>query len=342
MNIKGEVDNYLEEIYGQASGLVSLKEDCLHGLPYFLVNAYQFFDCELFGRQLVFAQPIDEETGATPSEFAQQVIRLQQHFGITVVLLLRRIESYQRNRLVQMGVPFIVPKRQLFIPQLMIDLRDHFPRAISKATKYISAPAQMIVLYHLLVEDIGCFSLRELARRTGYSAMTLTKVQDELKGCSLCEVVQDGRSKYLRFKSKGEKLWKNALPLLRSPVRSVKPMRELSIPLMKAGISALSEYTYINSDRIPVYASKESLFKKGLMNGEAVVAPSRDEAVAMVELWSYSPELLSLADNLPGVHDSELERNQLVDKLSLFLSLKDNPDERVQGELKTLMERVSW
>ena len=340
MNLNVEIDNYLEEILGQAYGLVSLKVDCLHGLPHFMVNAYRFFDCELFGRRLVFAQP--NEGGTTPAVFAQQVVRLQAHFEVPVVLLLRRIESYQRNRLVQMGVPFVVPKRQLFIPQLMIDLRDHFPRAASKVTKHISAPAQLVVLYHLLVKDVGCFSLRELALRTGYSAMTLTKVQDELEGCGLCEVEQVGRCKYLRFKLKGKKLWKNALPLLRSPVRSAKPLRESSAKLMKAGISALSEYTQINPNSIPVYAVKENVFKKILMNGEAIVAPSRDEAVAMVELWSYDPEFVNLVDTAPFPHDDELERNKFVDRLSLFLSLKDDPDERVQSVLKDLMESLSW
>jgi len=340
LNLNGETDNYLEEILGQTSGLVSLKRDYLHGLPYFLVNAYRFFDCELFGRRVVFAQPDHKE--ATPSEFAQQVVRLQKYFDVPVVLLLHRIEFYQRNRLVRMGIPLVVPKRQLFIPQLMIDLRDHFPRLASKVTKHISASAQLVFLYHLFVKDVGSFSLRELARRTGYSAMTLTKVQDELAGCGLCEVEQVGRSKYLRFKSKGKKLWKNALPLLRSPVRSVKPLRECSVKLMKAGISALSEYTHINPDRMPVYAIKENVFKKVLMNGEAVVVLSRDEAVVMVELWSYDPEVVNSLDCAPCPHGGELERKQFVDKLSLFLSLKNNQDERVQGELKKMMESVSW
>ena len=73
-----------------------------------------------------------------------------------------------------------------------------------------------------------------------------------------------------------------------------------------------------------------------------MVAPSRDEAVAMVELWSYNPEFVNLSNSTSENHDSGLKRNQLVDKLSLFLSLKDNPDERVQGELKELMESISW
>ena len=52
---------------------MKLEQDCLHGLPYFLVNAYQFFDCELFGRQLVFAQP--KEWGSILSSVKQTIHR---------------------------------------------------------------------------------------------------------------------------------------------------------------------------------------------------------------------------------------------------------------------------
>ncbi len=344
MNLKDEIYNYLEEVLGEAVELIRLDQSRFSGLPHFLANTYQFFDCRLLGRQLVFAQPIDEESDATPAEFAKQVIRLQKHFEVPVVLLLRRMEFYQRNRLVQMGVPFVAPKRQLFLPQLMIDLRENFPRPVSKAKNRMSAPAQMVILYHLLVKDVSGFSLRELARRTGYSAMTLTKVQDELERCGLCEVEQVGRSKYIRFKFKGKKLWKNALPFFRSPVRSVKPLKKniSTMDVMKAGISALSEYTNINDDSIPVYALKETVFKMALDNGEVVVAPGRDGAVAMVELWTYDPKYIYSADTGVQSNDGELKRDQIVDKLSLCLSLKDDPDERVQGELKAMMESVLW
>ncbi len=342
MKLKSEIYCYLEEIFGQAPELVSLNEDYLRGLPFYLANIYQFFDCELFGKRLVFAQP--KELESTPAEFAQQVIKLQDHFKVPVVLLLSHIEAYQRNRLVQMGVSFIVPRRQLFLPQLMIDLRDHYPRAACKMKKYVSPPTQLVILYHLLVEDIGGFSLRELSRRTGYSAMTFTKVQDELEVCGLCDIEQVGRSKYIHFKFKGKKLWNKSLPFLRSPVRSVKALREIpsKVSIIRSGISALSEYTLINPDRIPTYAIKESVFRKALMNGEAVVTSDRDEAVAMIELWAYDPGFIELLDDNSMFKDVELKQNQFVDKLSLFLSLRNDPNERVQGELERMMESVSW
>ena len=47
-----------------------------------------------------------------------------------------------------------------------------------------------------------------------------------------------------------------------------------------------------------------------------------------VEIWSYNPALLANGDT--------------VDRLSLYLSLKDNPDERVQMECDTLIREIVW
>ena len=46
------------------------------------------------------------------------------------------------------------------------------------------------------------------------------------------------------------------------------------------------------------------------------------------QVWKYNPKMLSTE----GV----------VDKLSLYLSLKDNDDERIQIELERLINEMSW
>lgn len=87
------------------------------------------------------------------------------------------------------------------------------------------------------------------------------------------------------------------------------------------------------TDQIPTYAIKENVFRTVLMNGEAVVTPNHDDAVAKIELWSCEPGFIYL-------QDEKLMMNRSVDKLSLFLSLKDDPSERVQGELKRMTEQL--
>jgi hypothetical protein len=68
---------------------------------------------------------------------------------------------------------------------------------------------------------------------------------------------------------------------------------------------------------------------KAFQQREDFAATAADDPESQeVEVWSYNPELLS--------------GGQIVDRLSLYLSLKDNEDERVEAALEHMMEAVSW
>jgi hypothetical protein len=47
-----------------------------------------------------------------------------------------------------------------------------------------------------------------------------------------------------------------------------------------------------------------------------------------LEVWSYSPKLFG--------------ENGVVDRSSLFLSIREDNDERVQSALEVMMEQVEW
>jgi hypothetical protein len=49
----------------------------------------------------------------------------------------------------------------------------------------------------------------------------------------------------------------------------------------------------------------------------------------LVEQWRYAPALLSA-------------NRESVDPLSLYLSLRESPDERVQGALNEMQEALQW
>ncbi len=53
-----------------------------------------------------------------------------------------------------------------------------------------------------------------------------------------------------------------------------------------------------------------------------------EDPAVNIELWKYDPSLFA--------------KNGVVDPISLAISLSDNEDERVQGELKEFLERYKW
>ena len=165
-----------------------------------------------------------------------------------------------------------------------------------------------------------------------YSRMTLIRALDELACFELAQTTFLGRDKLLRFELTGQELWQKALLFLKSPVKKVIYVTENILNnenIYIAGISALSQYSMIAEDLLPVYAVEKDHYYKFKRDDRIQEIPSMDGATAKVEIWSYDPGIFA-------------NNNRLVDPLSLYLSLRDNHDERIQGELEEMMENRVW
>jgi hypothetical protein len=84
---------------------------------------------------MLLAFEIKHAGEASPAEYAKHVSSLKQLLPGDAVLIISKLASYVRNRLVRHHVPFIVPGTQMFLPMLMIDLRERFPRGRAEPGK---------------------------------------------------------------------------------------------------------------------------------------------------------------------------------------------------------------
>ena len=247
-----------------------------------------------------------------------------------MVFVLDTIDSITRQRLVQKGIPFIVPGTQCFLPGALVDFRERFPRTGVKGRDKLSPAAQLVLLYHLQRQRLDGWPLKQIAGELHYSTMTLTKVKDELEEAGLCEVQRKGRSVSLRFVAEGRELWDLAKEKLSSPVRKTLWVQWATpgYPALRAGISAFSEKTMINEDRLPTYGLSQVMLEGWLRKGTVIRCPDAETATVKMEGWAYEPKLLG--------------DNSNVDVLSLYLSLRDSHDERIQKELEQLIQGVHW
>jgi DNA-binding MarR family transcriptional regulator len=186
------------------------------------------------------------------------------------------------------------------------------------------------VLYHLLRGPLAEISLKDIARKVHYSPMIMTKVTAELEAAALCKIVRRGRSLVLDFKTAGRALWEQAKPQLTSPVKKTRWVKwaKPGHPALLAGMSALSLRTMIAADRLPTYALPLAVFQDFLERGVCAGCRDAENATARIEVWSYNPNLFG--------------DDRMVDPLSLYLSLRDSADERVQQQLEQLIEEVKW
>jgi DNA-binding MarR family transcriptional regulator len=326
-NLKERLLNHLELLSGERPDLAA---EAGSALPLFLRERYAVFSTRLFGRKSLLAVGAEGGEIGSPGEYRKHEEALKLKLGEPVVLILPILPSYARNRMVQMGIPFIVPGSQTFIPISLIDLRERFPQPNSKRRETLSPAAQCTVLYHLLRGPLAGISLKDIARKIHYSPMRMTKVKDELEAGEICKVVQSGRSMFLDFKATGRVLWEQVKPQLRSPVKKTRWVQwaKPAEPALLAGMSALSLRTMIAADRLPTYALPLAVFQDFLGRGLYADCHDADNATAKIEVWSYNPHLLG--------------DDRMVDPLSLYLSLRNLSDERVQQQLEQLIEEIKW
>ncbi len=331
MGTRQDIEGYVGEVIGQTPELRALARSQVSLVPIFLRAAYELVSTELFGVRFVIAFEKHAARSATPTEYEKHVGLLREVLGLQVALGLNVVPSYVRNRLVSRGVPFIVAGRQAFLPFLAIDLRERQPPLPPPVREILTAPAQAVLLSHLVGMKVEGAALGEVAGQLGYSAMTLSKVAAELLAHDLAAVPRSGKARHLEFRLPRRELWEKALPVLASPVRSTmfvrgrRTAREIGVV---AGLTALARYTAIADGPLTVFAVWRNAFRDAIRRNTIVECQVPEDAGTVIEVWNYDPT---------RVADIET-----VDRLSLYLSLRASEDERVQKELTALLAGVAW
>lgn len=322
-----QLRNYVETVSGTTLNLRPLEAA---QIPLFLRNRYAFYSATLFGQPWSLAVEDESWDPGSPAEYGKQSEILQTHLKTPIAFVLSALPSHARNRMVQKGIPFIVPGNQAFLPGGLVDLREHFPQITPKDRATLSPAAQVTLLYHLLREPLNGLSLKDIAGKLHYSAMMLTNAKDELEAAGICEVERIGRSLSLKFPTDKRSLWESSQVRLTSPVKKTRwvDWKTPGYPALLAGISALSRRTMIADDPLPTYALGPKMLESWLEKGVLIGRPDTEEATVKIEVWSYEPKLLG--------------DNECVDSLSLYLSLRSSADERIQQQRERLIEEVAW
>jgi len=113
-------------------------------LPLYLRQNLEFDVFRILDRNVLAAIATKQET-ISPVELREHFEHFHAKFDGDLVYICDHIDAYQRKRLVEQKVPFVVPSNQLYLPTLGIDFRDHFRQA-PKSRDQLSPLAQLAYL----------------------------------------------------------------------------------------------------------------------------------------------------------------------------------------------------
>src|SRR5882762_10451344 len=142
-------------------------------LPYFLQDAYELRELRLLDLPILLAIHRRKAIPAL-TEIRQHLDKLRGLAERPVIFVTDALASYERKRLIEQKVPFIVPGNQLYLPDLGIDLREYF-RQKKESPKHALSPAtQAILIKALLTKSTQtAWNHAATAAEFGYTHMTL-------------------------------------------------------------------------------------------------------------------------------------------------------------------------
>lgn len=287
---------------------------------------YKFYDGEFHGMPLLFAEPKGKV--ATPRCLSVTANNLTSLLQLPIVFLLPACPANERQRLIDKDVYFVVSEKYVHLPMLLANERVRK----TKQAKALTPVAQYLLLYHLQIGSIEGMAARDIEDKIPYSYASITLGLTCLEDLGLCKkVAEASKRKVIHFDMKGMNLWEQAQPFFVNPVEERiycdGLLSDDSFP--ECGINALAHYTRLNPDpERTIMMSVKQL--RNFKSSEALVRPNEFDGNIIIEAWKYPPVTAI------GV------KAEWVDKLSLAISLREDEDPRVEGEVERLINETEW
>lgn len=302
---------------------VSVKEqifDKFEKLPLLITGLYEIRSFQV-GEKLVYL--------VHPKEYVS-LPQLKKHFSKLTKLLDSdcilyddRYTRYGISRLIEIGVPFIFGDKNIYLPNLGIQIHDK-PKAKLPDVEQFSPFTQKLILL-ALYHSWKYISGKEIAERLGVTRMTVNRALLELEALELPLVMMDGKTKYFKTDLSREELYKICEEYLINPVKKTVRINRLpSDVILLSGVSALADYTLIGEDPYPTFAVDQKQYRE-LQIKQEDMTPKGEIPACMIQIHRY---LIAHGD--------------VVDPVSAMLSVPVNElaDVRIQQAIREIKEGV--
>lgn len=297
------------------------------GLPLYMTNNRLFFKVGIGQTDFLLIAISDKDKfGVIALE--KQLARYMRETNMPAAYTFPSLTKAQRDALVGRKLPFIVLPEQIYLPFLGISMSNHFTREKTIAVDHFTPASQCLFLYFLYTACKNPVLKKDAALALGLTRTSITRASEQLKALGLITEVPYWKEIRMTACAEGKEFYDAGEPYLINPVQKrITIKADESLTWFYAGESALGKRTMLNEPEIPSVA----IYKKQLSEASLIELDEKWETekdLLHVEIWKYDPALFA--------------EKQVIDPVSMAVSLRDCADERVQGELEEFMEAYQW
>lgn len=307
--------------------IAPVEQVILNRLPVDVYVRFNILEGTFKGIQMYFLDGKDNNGALTPSQCSKIVQKISGSLDKPIVFIFDKMMFYQRKRMIEQGVNFVVSGKYANLPNLFINVLETSRK--EKSTGKLSPVAQYVLLSYIQSRDKDYCTVKKLQEATPFSYMQITRAIVDIENFGLCETeLKPKEGKNIRFSKDRRSLWVDALPYMRNPVKrtvytDIADSLEDSARI--SGMNALAHYSSLNQVKQMSLALNSQDFKTLTASNIEV---NTIEGSTAIQEWIYPPTICT--------------ESEYVDPLSLWLSLKDGKNPRVEDALEQLIENMKW
>lgn len=307
--------------------IAPVEQIILNQLPVDVYVRFNILAGSFKGVQMYFLDEKHSNNSLSPSKYAKVAHKIGGILDKPIVFIFDKMMFYQRKRMIEQGVNFVVSGKYANLPNLFVNALETSRKG--KSIDKLSPVAQYILLSYIQSRGNEYDTIKKIQEVTPFSYMQITRAIVDLENFGLCETEQKPKqSKIIRFVEDKRNIWIKSLPYLRNPIKNTvyydrTPHLEGNKRI--SSINALSHFTSLNQVKQQTFAFDKKGFDELLLSNPDY---NSIEGTTVIQEWIYPPTI-------------SLE-SEYVDPLSLWLSLKDDKNPRVEDALEQLIENMKW
>ena len=274
---------------------------------------------------------IKEKRRGSLDSFVTQARIMGEKASMDVIWVFSKLSDIEKKQLLQARVPFVDFKGNLFFPPLGLVLNANDDVATSKE---LTPSEQLTWIAFLLTKGQKVVDVDMLSQVTGLPNSTIYRC---LRTFKTLDWLNKPNKLYTYTASKKELFLKSESYLF-NPIKKRLLLPNVDLENIKSdsrllygGTYALSYLTFLaESDENSSYVISQRQFNKLSLPLSQHVLEGK-----VLEIWRYSPFVSEFWNDF-----KENQDRQFVDPISLYLTLKDDDDPRVEEEIEVLKNNI--
>ncbi|HEK9980018.1 TPA: hypothetical protein TUM69_000723 [Streptococcus equi subsp. zooepidemicus] len=299
-------------------------------LPIVFQRRYEFLTLTVQNRIFLL---IKEKRSGSLENFIKQVQAIQKQVEKDVILVFNKLSDEQKKQLLQVGVSYLDYQENVFIPQLGFLFSKTTPKF--KIDNQLTSTEQKLLITLLLHTKGLIIDMEEISQLTHLSVPSLYRHFRSLKERGWLH----NKRKSYQFAKPKSVIFKESKALLDNPIKEVSIISDKDFQKLKDEVSLkMTHYQALSylgmladSDNYGNYAISKKMYKRFEATLQQYILQGH-----RLEIWNYDPVPFDYTKN-KWFGNTNMS---LVDPISLYLTLRNDDDPRIEEEVGLLEDKI--